>query len=298
MIEYLETQKKNRDQSQAVDDDDAPADAEADAEAAAEEEDDAPAEPMKKPPPKRGRRTGVSAESSDQMSSAPTERIVHAKSEAAKEGIRATVANNILFNSLDRAQLDIVVDAMFEFKAAVGTSVITQGQEGDNFFIVESGSLECFVQVSKDKSQPPLMVKTYARGDAFGELALMYNCPRAATIKAKTASVLWALDRVTFRSVLMDTTSGKRRRYEAFLEKVDMLAGLDKYERSKVADALVESTHAAGEVIIKQVCIPPAVRFGADSLRVSRVCLPGCLPCLYFCFFACPDSLPACLLAG
>ena len=47
-------------------------------------------------------------------------------------------------------------------------------------------------------------LKTYVPGEAFGELALLYNAPRAATIVAKTACVLWQLDRNTFNHIVKD----------------------------------------------------------------------------------------------
>ena len=51
------------------------------------------------------------------------------------------------------------------------------------------------------------MLKTYEPGDAFGELALLYNAPRAATIKAKSDCVLWVLDRMTFNFIVKDATA-------------------------------------------------------------------------------------------
>jgi cAMP-dependent protein kinase regulator len=45
-------------------------------------------------------------------------------------------------------------------------------------------------------------LKTYYPGEAFGELALLYNAPRAATIKVKTSAVLFALDRQTFNNIV------------------------------------------------------------------------------------------------
>jgi len=45
-------------------------------------------------------------------------------------------------------------------------------------------------------------LKTYKPGEAFGELALLYNAPRAASIKAKTDAILFSLDRETFNNIV------------------------------------------------------------------------------------------------
>lgn len=96
-------------------------------------------------------------------------------------------------------------------------------------------------------------VATIQPGGSFGELALMYNAPRAATVMSVEAgSTLWALDRITFRRILMDSTFQRRRLYESFLEEVPLLASLTKYERSKIADALDTKTYPAGTTIIKE----------------------------------------------
>lgn len=58
---------------------------------------------------------------------------------------------------------------------------------------------------------------------SFGELALIYGTPRAATIKASTEVKLWAIDRDTYRRILMGSTIRKRKLYESFLEKVSIL---------------------------------------------------------------------------
>ena len=58
---------------------------------------------------------------------------------------------------------------------------------------------------------------------SFGELALIYGTPRAATIKAKSDVKLWAIDRDSYRRILMGSTIRKRKLYESFLEKVSIL---------------------------------------------------------------------------
>jgi cAMP-dependent protein kinase regulator len=96
-------------------------------------------------------------------------------------------------------------------------------------------------------------VATIEPGGSFGELALMYNAPRAATVvSAETGCTLWALDRVTFRRILMDSTYERRRMYEKFLSEVPILSTLSDYERSKIADALEAQKFHSDSVIIKE----------------------------------------------
>ena len=83
-------------------------------------------------------------------------------------------------------------------------------------------------------------MKTYAPGESFGELALLYNAPRSATITCDTASELWSLDRNTFNHILKTAVQKKREKYDDFMEKVDILKNLEKQERSKLCDAFQE----------------------------------------------------------
>ena len=59
---------------------------------------------------------------------------------------------------------------------------------------------------------PPRLevVKTVVPGDVFGELALLYNCPRAATVKAKDDGKYWKLDRESFSNIVQDAAMKKR----------------------------------------------------------------------------------------
>lgn len=64
---------------------------------------------------------------------------------------------------------------------------------------------------------------TISEGGSFGELALIYGTPRAASIEAKTDVKLWAIDRDTYRRILMGQFIKKRKTYEEFLSKVKIL---------------------------------------------------------------------------
>lgn len=83
---------------------------------------------------------------------------------------------------------------MQSVKLKVGDVVIKEGDDGDNLYVVESGVLKC-TKFLKKEDTAPTHLKNYEPGDAFGELALLYNCPRAATIEATKDAELWSLDR-------------------------------------------------------------------------------------------------------
>lgn len=88
-----------------------------------------------------------------------------------------------------------IFDAMFPVEKSVGETIITQGEEGDNFYVIESGTVDVYVNDTQ--------VTSIKDGGSFGELALIYSQPRAATVKAHTDVRLWGIDRLTYRIVLM-----------------------------------------------------------------------------------------------
>ena len=172
------------------------------------------------------------------------------KSQQQKESLKERLAHAFMFKALDEAELNIVIDAMEEKKFDAGATVITEGDNGSVLFVVESGTLDC--SKCLNGSTEPTYLKTYQPGEAFGELALLYNAPRAATIVAKTDSVLWQLDRNTFNHIVKDAAQNKRDKYEDFLQSVPILQTMDHYERSKIADAIKELKFSANQTIITQ----------------------------------------------
>jgi hypothetical protein len=119
------------------------------------------------------------------------EKVIHPKSAEERRHISEIVSDNILFKSLDEKQHEILLDAMFPKEFEAGDVIIKQGDDGDNYYILDTGVCEVY----KDG----VHVLTCTESMSFGELALMYNAPRAATVKAKEKSKVWALDRQTFK---------------------------------------------------------------------------------------------------
>jgi cAMP-dependent protein kinase regulator len=205
------------------------------------------------------RRTSVSAESLNPAASANDNWTppFHHKSDDQQARLKAAVAGNFLFSHLDDDQSAQVLGALQEKPIPTkGIKVIQQGDVGDYFYVVENGEFDIYVNpTGKLEAGPDGLgnkVGTVGPGGSFGELALMYNAPRAATVISTQQSTLWALDRVTFRRILMDSAFQRRRMYEGFLEEVQLLSGLTPYERSKIADALETKKFPPGTTIIKE----------------------------------------------
>jgi len=227
-------------------------------------------------PTARNRRVSVSAESGGQekMRLAWQARGADQGKEKTKEEearIRQVLDKNMLFAFLDESQLQKLVYAMFQREHKNGDVIIKQGDEGDNFYLIEEGS--CDVFITKTAGEPDIKVMTCTPTDhnSFGELALMYNAPRAATVKASSDCKLWALDRLAFKVIMMETAASKNSTRSEFLGQVKIMETLSDMERRTIADALVAQQFNAGDIIIRQG--DPGTGFyiiGSGSVTCSR----------------------------
>ncbi|XP_067932001.1 cAMP-dependent protein kinase type II regulatory subunit-like isoform X2 [Watersipora subatra] len=193
------------------------------------------------------RRKSVSAERYDPAESdgedAGEVRTVNPKTDEQRLKLNEAVKNILIFKALDTEQLGHVLDAMCMKEVKAGQEIITQGDEdADFFYVIQSGKYDTFVKDS--------LVFTYDNAGSFGELALMYNTPRAATITASTDGTLWTLDRNSFRKIVLKSAFLKRRMYEDFIESLPILKSLEAYERTNVCDALTSKTYEDGTEII------------------------------------------------
>ncbi|KIJ70240.1 hypothetical protein HYDPIDRAFT_78459 [Hydnomerulius pinastri MD-312] len=223
------------------------------------------------------RRTSVSAEPIAVDSGHDDPLPVFKKTPDQLRRIKASIANNFIFRDLDEEQETGVLNAMQERRVNKEEVVIRQGDVGEYFYVVESGLFHCYIHPeplpptwltdnpsSTSSSQPEKFLQpgyhpVFGRkvmeckpGNSFGELALMYGHPRAATVQAMEPSTVWALDRITFRTIILKAAHRRRTMYEQFLSSVPLLSSLEPGERSKIADALVSRVYPDGEAVLRQ----------------------------------------------
>jgi hypothetical protein len=97
---------------------------------------------------------------------------------------------NPIFAPLPASTLEQLAHALEEVPASVGEEIVRQGEPGDRFYLIKHGGFDVYVD-----GEP---VQSLETGDSFGEIALLRNVPRTATVRARTEAVLYALDRRHF----------------------------------------------------------------------------------------------------
>jgi cAMP-dependent protein kinase regulator len=131
------------------------------------------------PPRPKRRRESIFAEKINDESK-DFELNVIEKSEQDSVRILQILNGNLFFSHLDGNQMNQVVNAMFQVDKQEGDIIINQGDDGDNFYIIDNGSVDVLIKTIGSDEEAKL-VKTCVAGDSFGELAIMYNAPRAVS---------------------------------------------------------------------------------------------------------------------
>ena len=206
---------------------------------------------MRKKMRSKGRRVSVSAEAGADEDKDFIPPIIN-KTEEETNHIKSILNKVFLFQGLTTSEIHTLVLAMSQVNVNQGDSPIKQGDKGDYFYVVDSGEFDVFLKGTVDENNLPKSVFHYKSGGSFGELALMYNAPRAATVTATSDSVLWSVDRKTFRKIVIQSRQERAQYYENFLKTVPLLAKLTDEERSQLADALSPVEFQDNEVVIKE----------------------------------------------
>ena len=109
--------------------------------------------------------------------------VVHPKTDEQRYRLQERVQTCLLFKTLAESQLGDVIDAMFEHKIEAGEFIINQNDDGDYFYVVETGVYSALIQTEAGNLNT---VFTFDNEGNFGELALLYQKPRPASVRVST----------------------------------------------------------------------------------------------------------------
>uniref|UniRef100_A0A672MY11 cGMP-dependent protein kinase n=1 Tax=Sinocyclocheilus grahami TaxID=75366 RepID=A0A672MY11_SINGR len=138
-----------------------------------------------------------------------TERQHIRKNSGTKKLINEAIMNNDFLKKLEPQHTREMVDCMYEKIYVAEQLVIQEGEPGNYLYVLAEGLFEV-IQNGKLHGQ-------MCPGTTFGELAILYNCKRTATVKAVTQSHIWALDRQTFQTIMMRSIQARHEEYFSFL---------------------------------------------------------------------------------
>ena len=162
--------------------------------------------------------------------------------------LQKLLSGSIMFQGLSKENMQIVLEAVEERKLTPDQWVIKEGEAGDVLFMVGSGEYAC----SKIIGGKSVHLKDYKAGELFGELSLMYNAKRAASVKCTKAGSLFALDRPTFTHIVQESAVKKRQQHEKAISQIEILSEMKASERQQLVDTLKEENYQPGEYVVRE----------------------------------------------
>lgn len=173
---------------------------------------------------------------------------VIAKPEESKQRIKDAVRGNLLFEHMDAKAIQAVVDSATKLKANAGDVIIAQGDlQADTFYVVESGECRVYKKDATGKQKP--LHTVYRPGTGFGELALLYDAPRAATVRAIKPTRLWIIRRDVLLAIKRRASDLESKEKAQAVNDSECFSVLSKEQKSKLVDALRHVEFRVGDVV-------------------------------------------------
>lgn len=159
---------------------------------------------------------------------------------SSKQLIKEAIMDNDFLKNIDASQVRELVESMYSLTVTKGEFVIREGEVGAHLYVSAEGEFEV---VRNGK-----VLGIMGPGKAFGELAILYNCTRTASIRVLSDARLWVLDRRVFQQIMMRTGMQRIENSVQFLKSVPLLRNLSDEVLAKIADVL--------EVVSNITCFP------------------------------------------
>jgi CRP-like cAMP-binding protein/general stress protein 26 len=106
-----------------------------------------------------------------------------------------------IFHDLPEQEVETVEAQLRTVQVGAGDVVVRQGTPADKFFIIVDGEVE----VVREDEGKTRQLATLGRGQFFGEIAILRDTPRMATVRAVKPTTLFAMERDAFRSLVAES---------------------------------------------------------------------------------------------
>ncbi|ETO21172.1 hypothetical protein RFI_16032, partial [Reticulomyxa filosa] len=169
--------------------------------------------------------------------------------------LKEALRREVLFDGLDETVIQEIVQWMYKIVCKADDVIIQQGEYGDAYFVVESGTFQVIHQDQQHPNATPKVVGECHGGDAFGEGSLLYSIPRAATLKATQKSIVWALDALKFVEIRQKSSKDKNEkvaRMVQFLKGIQLFKDYDEHDITQIAQAIKAHNYKKGEAIVEE----------------------------------------------
>ena len=238
-----------------------------------------PESPAGKKAAKKQRRLGISSEGTEETAqkdskvrrtkSGSIDFPAIPKDEKTMDILINALKQNFLFNGLSEKELAKMALTMERVSVSAKKTIIVQDDTDTRFYyVIASGTVTYFIAYKGGASRD---VGTATSGDSFGDLALMYDAPRAATVVAKTDCVLYRLDRVVFETCVIDRSIGSS--VAQFIMGHPIFDGVSTLGVTEISSHFVSEYVDQGETLWREGDDPDGFYFIVDGK--VRVKLPA-----------------------
>lgn len=181
----------------------------------------------------------------EKVQEAPNAKVIaRVKSESELDLILSAINSHFILKNLDDPCKHLIIDSMKSYALDSRQAVYEQGRSGECFFIVSSGRLE----VIQDRNR----ISTLGPGDSFGELSLVDDRPRSETIRTIEKTLLWGIDRNTYKRSIESYSSMVFKEILDFVSEIPIFSPLSLDQKHTLVAEFSTHLFAKGEKIINE----------------------------------------------
>ncbi|OMJ74577.1 hypothetical protein SteCoe_26476 [Stentor coeruleus] len=158
--------------------------------------------------------------------------------------ISSSLQKHFIFNSLTNQQKNLIVERMRFYEIEANQVIFEQNSKGTSFFIISAGRVEVIINGNR--------VNVLKSGESFGELALLHDTPRSASVRTIIKCNLWSVDRGTFRTTLEELNAQNFLENKKFIDSISVFEVLSEEQREILVGALSVLKFTNGSKVVNE----------------------------------------------